>query len=217
MTAAAVATTTTVKATASAVESSTHTSTVEAHARLSARGEAMRLAAVAKATERAGTATAIVMGLCKSMGRVAAAVHAGAACAAESATVIHAGVSAAKRSATVRAYATMAEIVAIDERVAMRDVGIVVVDHAPVVPVVSPVVPTPAKSAEVADAKAVAEIDTRLAEVESRERIPTRIDPYRSSVHDPRIVLRHVNHFGVHRLNDDGGALGRNGLLRSRL
>lgn len=44
-------------------------------------------------------------------------------------------------------------------------------------------------------------------------RVPPRPGPYGISVNQPRIVRGHVNDSRVSRLNDDGRALGRYGLL----
>jgi len=47
----------------------------------------------------------------------------------------------------------MIEVIAIDKNSAVRDVGVVVVNNSVAMPVVSPMVPTPAESAVEADSK----------------------------------------------------------------
>ena len=49
------------------------------------------------------------------------------------------------------------EIVAIDDRSAVGDVGVVVVDYPVATPVASPVIPTPPKSSEEADSESKTE------------------------------------------------------------
>lgn len=65
------------------------------------------------------------------------------------------------------------EIVTIDERSAMGDVGVVVIDDRAVMPVESPAMPSPAKAAEVANSKAYAERDRRAADENAGNRIPS--------------------------------------------
>jgi hypothetical protein len=66
------------------------------------------------------------------------------------------------------------EIVAIDDGCAVGDVGIVIVDYAMVVPVGSPVVPSPAEAAEEADAEAQAEGNAGSGDLQSWIGVPTR-------------------------------------------
>jgi hypothetical protein len=70
----------------------------------------------------------------------------------------------------------MTEIVAIDERSAMGDVGVVVINDGAVMPVESPVMPSPAKAAEVANSKAYAERNRRAANEDAGNRIPSGPD-----------------------------------------
>jgi hypothetical protein len=67
----------------------------------------------------------------------------------------------------------MTEIVAIDERSAMGDVGVVVINDGAVMPVESPVMPSPAKAAEVANSKAYAERNRRASDENAWNRIPS--------------------------------------------
>ena len=75
--------------------------------------------------------------------------------------------------AAMKIAAAVSKIVAIDERSAMRDVGVVVVNDPVVVPVESPAMPSPTKAAEVANSKPHAERDRRAANEDSGHRIPS--------------------------------------------
>ena len=107
----------------------------------------------------------------------------------------------------------VAEVAAIDDCSAVGDVGVVVIDHPVAVPVASPVVPAPAKSAEVTNSKSNSEGDCRACKKDSRHGIPAWICDDRVAVDEPRIVRRHVNHFRIGRFDDDGVALSRYFLL----
>ena len=102
-----------------------------------------------------------------------------------------------------------AEIVAIDDRSTMGDVGVVVINHRPAVPVISPVIPAPSKSSKEPDSKSKPEGDCRAGKKDSRHGIPAREGDDRRPVYEPRIVGRHVDHVRVGRFDDDGAALGR--------
>src|SRR5580704_4440716 len=66
----------------------------------------------------------------------------------------------ARSAGSIEVLAVGAKIIAIDDRSAVRDVGIVVVDDSPgAVPVVTPMVPSPAKAAEESNSEAEAEAD----------------------------------------------------------
>src|ERR1700685_702898 len=98
------------------------------------------------------------------------------------------------------------EVVAIGENSAVGNVAVVVEENSMTTPVVSPVSPAPAKSAKEADSKAEAKRDSRAANVESRIGIPARPDSDGFSIHEPRVILRHVHHLRV-------GGFDHNGLL----
>src|ERR1700730_2233732 len=100
-----------------------------------------------------------------------------------------------------------AEVVPIDDRSTVGDIGVVVVDHPVAMPVRSPVTPAPAKASEETDSKSNAEGDRGAAKKDSGYRIPARISDDRCAVDQPRIVRRHVNHFRIGRLDDDRVAL----------
>ena len=105
------------------------------------------------------------------------------------------------------------EVVAIDDCSAVRDVGVVVVDHSMAMPVASPVMPAPAISSEKSDSEPDSKSNPRSAQKDSGHRIPTWICNDRVAVDEPRIVRRHVNHFRIGRFDDDGVALSRYFLL----
>jgi hypothetical protein len=61
--------------------------------------------------------------------------------------------------AAVVVESVVIEVVAIDDRPAMGDVGVVIVNRAVMVPIIIPVVPAPPKSTEEANSKSTAEIN----------------------------------------------------------
>jgi hypothetical protein len=64
-----------------------------------------------------------------------------------------------KPVAVVEIAAVMIEVVAIDDRPAVGDVGVVIVDRGATAPIIIPVMPAPSKSSEKADSKSVTEED----------------------------------------------------------
>src|SRR6266853_1075125 len=110
------------------------------------------------------------------------------------------------------------KVIAIDDSPAVRDVGIVVVDDSPfVVPIVVPMVPTPAEAAEESDPESQSKTDPRAIPKESRIRIPAREDRQGIPVHEPGIVLRDINHVARRGLDNDRVSLGAYLLLVRRL
>src|SRR6267378_2557648 len=101
------------------------------------------------------------------------------------------------------------DVVAIDDRSAMGDVGVVVVDHAMAMPIASPVMPAPTISSEETDAEPDSKSDPRSSKEDSRNRVPAWICDDRLIVYEPRIIGRHIDHFRVGRFNDDGVPLSR--------
>src|SRR5712692_10606839 len=89
------------------------------------------------------------------------------------------------------------EVVAIDDRSAVRDVGVVVVDHCPAVPVVSPVMPAPPISSEKADSEADSNSNPHSGQEDSRHGIPAWICDDRLTIHEPGIIRRHVDHLRI--------------------
>src|SRR5580693_7259986 len=107
----------------------------------------------------------------------------------------------------------VAEIVPIDDRPAVGDVGVVVVDHPMAMPVAPPVVPAPSVSSEETDAEPDSETNPHSSHEDPRLGIPAWIRDNRPTVHEPGIVGRHVDHFRVDRFDDEGVPLGRYFLL----
>src|SRR5580704_1443615 len=105
------------------------------------------------------------------------------------------------------------EVVAIDDRPAVGDVGVMVIDHGPAVPVISPVMPAPSKSSEEADSKSDAERDCRAGKKDSGHGIPAWVGDDGRPVDEPRIISRYIDHLRVGRFDSDGAALGRHLLL----
>ena len=113
------------------------------NARLPAGGKASDISAVIKATERAGACTLLSVRRWSPME-----------------SWIFASRSApVERVAMVKIAAVVIEVVAIDDRAAVRDVGIVVVNRGATVPIIIPVMPAPPKSAEEADSKTTAKVN----------------------------------------------------------
>src|SRR5712664_3117223 len=101
------------------------------------------------------------------------------------------------------------DVVAINDRSAMGDVGVVVVDHAMAMPVASPVMPAPTIFSEETDAEPDSKSDPRSSKEDSRHRVPAWICDDRRTVYEPRIIGRHIDHFRIGRFNDDGVPLSR--------
>src|SRR5579864_2446814 len=83
---------------------------------------------------------------------------------------------------------TVIEIVAIDNRSAVRDIRVVVVDHPVAMPVVSPVIPTPPKSSKQANSKSSAEDEARAVIKDAWHRIPTRVGDKGVAIYEPWII-----------------------------
>ena len=99
------------------------------------------------------------------------------------------------------------EVVAIDDRPAVGDVGVVVVDYPVAMPVASPVMPAPPISSEKADPQADSKSNPRSAQEDPRHGIPAWIGDDRLAVHEPGIIGRHVDHLRIGRFDDDSAAL----------
>jgi hypothetical protein len=107
-----------------------------------------------------------------------------------------------------------ANTIAIDDRPAVRHIGVVVVDDpSAAVPVVTPMVPSPAKAGEGSNPEAESESDPGTIPKKSRIRIPTGEDGQGIPIHEPGIVLGHVHYLGRRRLNDDRIPIAVHGLL----
>ena len=105
------------------------------------------------------------------------------------------------------------EVAAIDDRSAVRDIRVVVVDYPAAVPVVSPVMPSPPKSSEEADTKSNAKGNAGAVPKNPGHGIPAWIHDDRLTVHKPGVVGGDVNDLRVGRFDDDRAALRRYLLL----
>src|SRR5580692_144622 len=164
-----------------------------AEAGLPTRGKSSRNSSMIKPAERAGVGTRLAMWRGKSMLAAAKA----------------SGVSAMKTTGAMKPTASVKstraiEVVAIDKHSAAGNVAVVVEENSMTTRGVAPVSPSPAKSAKEADSKTEAKRDSRAAKVESRIRIPARPDSDGSSIHEPRVILRHVNHLRVGGFDHNG-------------
>ena len=130
--------------------------------------------------------------------------------------------TSAPRTASVEPVATVEvavtkiaaiEVIAIDDRSAMRDISVVVVYRCTAMPVVSPVMPAPPKPSEEADAEADSKSNPHTAKEDSRHGIPAWVRDDRRPVYEPRIVSRHVDYIGIGRFDDDRVTLSRYILL----
>ena len=111
--------------------------------------------------------------------------------------------STMKSVATIEVGTRVIEGVAIGEDSAVGDVAVVVEDDSVAMPVISPVVPSPAKAAKEADAKAEAKRNSRPGKVQSWIPIPARPNSEGLAIDQPGIVCRHINHLRISRLDHD--------------
>src|SRR6266550_965158 len=121
---------------------------------------------------------------------------------------------ALKSATVIEVCAGMIECVVIGEDSAVGYVRVVVENDAVAMPIVSPVMPSPAKTAKEADSKAEAKRKSRSGQVQPWIPIPTGPNTDGLSVREPRIILRHVNDLGVGRFDRNGLSLLRHGFLR---
>src|SRR5467141_540572 len=99
------------------------------------------------------------------------------------------------------------EVVAIDDRSAMGDVGVVVVNHPMAMPVASPVMPAPPKSTEEADSEPDSKSNPCSGQEDPRYGIPAWICDDWLAIHEPGIIGRYIDDLRVGRFDDDGAAL----------
>ena len=105
------------------------------------------------------------------------------------------------------------DVVAIDDRSAVGDVGVVVVNHPMAMPVASPRMPAPTIPSEETDSESDSKSDTRSGKEDSRHGVPAGICDDRLTVHEPGIISRYIDDLGVCWFDDDGAALARYLLL----
>src|SRR4029077_16226350 len=106
-----------------------------------------------------------------------------------------------KAAAMIKSTSAGVEVFAIDEHPAVRHVAVVIELDIVVMPIRSPMVPTPTEAAKEADSEAEAPSQPWSGKVQSWIPIPAWPHGKRLSIHEPRIVLRNVNHFRVGGLN----------------
>src|SRR6266436_8154258 len=135
-----------------------------------AGGKASDIATVIKATERPGARSRLKVRSRRSVEpRTSAAGHA----SVERVAMVEVAVI----------EVVVAEIVAINDRPAVGDVGVVVVNHPMAMPVASPVMPAPSKSSEEADSKSKPEGSGRAVKKDTRHGIPAWICDDRLSIY----------------------------------
>src|SRR5712692_10519195 len=100
--------------------------------------------------------------------------------------------TSAGRSASVERVAmvevSVVEVVAIDDRSAVRDVGVVVVNHPMAMPVASPVMPAPPKSTEESDSEPDSKSNPCSGQEDPQYGIPAWICDDRFAIHEPGII-----------------------------
>jgi hypothetical protein len=109
------------------------------------------------------------------------------------------------------------EVVAIDENPAVGLVVVVIETNVLVMPIVSPVSPSPAETSKETNSKAKAKFDSRAGKEQSWIRIPAGPDPDGFSVNEPRVVLGNVNDLRFCGLDHNGLSLLAYLLLRRAL
>src|SRR6266849_652282 len=122
-------------------------------------------------------------------------------------------VSTMKSASMIEVGTPAIEGVVIGEDSTVGYVSVVVINDIVVMPVRSPVVPSPTKPAEITNSKAQPKRNSRAAKVQSWIRIPTWPNPDGLSVHEPRVILRNVNNLRVGRFDHNGLSLRRHVLL----
>src|SRR5580704_13707213 len=105
------------------------------------------------------------------------------------------------------------DVVAIDDRSTVGDIGVVIVDHPVAMPVPSPVIPAPPKSSEETDSKSSAEVESWTAIKDSGHGIPTWIGDDGIAVYEPRVIRGNVDYVWNGRFDGDRIALSRHVLL----
>src|SRR5258708_24975443 len=163
---------------------------------MSASGQASRDASVMEAAERAGTNAGLSM--------VTETVLSGKALRRRgegggSRSSICPGRT--KSRATMEVRMAVIEAIAASKNSAVGNIPVVIECDVMMAPIESPMVPSPAKATEEADAKTETKTYDRARIEEARNRIPARATHQRRSVHQPRIVLRNVHYLRDSRLN----------------
>jgi len=120
----------------------------------------------------------------------------------------------AARAVNSAAFAPIpVEVVSVIERVAPRVIPVVVVNYVSVMPIKSPMMPSPSITSEPTDSEPVSEGEVRAAKPNSRIWIPSRPRHDGISVNHPRIVRGDENYIGAGGLNTDRRVFVGYGLL----
>ena len=147
--------------------------TSAAEARLPASRKPSRNSSMIKAAERARVTTGFGMRCCGSARGYESMLRCRSVEPGISARAVALKSAATTKSvATIQVCTRVIEGVVISEDSAVGDVAVVVEDDSVVMPVISPVVPTPAKAAKEADAETEAKRDSRPGKVQSWIPIP---------------------------------------------
>src|SRR5712672_4230265 len=107
---------------------------------------------------------------------------------------------------------TMMEPV-MSELSAVRNELVVIEECPAAMPVVAPMAPAPAESAEISESKSNTERQSDAAPKNSRYRIQAWVGHDRPAIYKPRIIGRHVNRFRISQLDNDCVSLRRYSLL----
>src|ERR1700720_3946259 len=111
--------------------------------------------------------------------------------------------TAVESSSAIRTTGSMVEVAAIRKRSAMRDVPCVVKHDRPIMPIESPVAPSPAKTPEETQSESHAKGNSCSREIEARIRIPAGPPSDRRAIHKPRIVFWYIDHIRGYRFDGD--------------
>src|SRR5467141_4758921 len=174
----------------------TTTTRATSKARPPAGGKASDISTVIKAAERAGACSWL-----KTRSRRPVEPPTSAARSASVERV------ATVEVAVVEIAAAAVKVVAIDDRSAVGDVGVVVVDHPVAMPVASPVMPAPPVSSEETDAEPDSKSNPCSGQEDPRYGIPAWICDDWLAIHEPGIIGRYIDDLRVGRFDDDGAAL----------
>src|SRR6267154_2117289 len=105
------------------------------------------------------------------------------------------------------------EVVTINDRPAVGDVGVVIVNHPMAMPVASPVMPAPTISSEETDAEPNSKSNPPSGKEDSRHGVPARIRQDRLAIHEPGIICGYIDDLRIGRFDDDCVPLSRYLLL----
>src|ERR1700676_2554186 len=135
---------------------------------------------------------------------------------------ISARAAALKSVSTLKSPAVIVSVrviegVVIGEDSAVGYISVVVINDIVVMPVRSPVVPSPTKSAKIANSKAQPKCNSRALKEQSRIPIPAWPNPDGFSIRKPWIIFRHVNNLRVGRFDHNGLPLIAHVFLRCAL